>query len=72
MLEIVPFLTLPLAQVNLMWFALPLIVVISLVYAATHHESMRPILAHAARLGFMITGFMLAIMVVLAVVAWQL
>ncbi|REK12780.1 MAG: hypothetical protein DWQ37_11120 [Planctomycetota bacterium] len=63
---------LPLAQVNLMWFAVPLIIVISLVYAATHHEAMRPILTHAARLAVMISGFMLAIMVVLAIVAWRL
>jgi hypothetical protein len=65
-------LVLPVAQINLMWYAVPLIVVISLVYAATHHEAMRPILAHAARLGVMITGFMLAIMVVLAFISWRL
>ncbi len=63
---------LPLAEINTMWYAAPLIVVISLVYAATHHEAMRPILEHAARLSIMITGFMLAIMVVLALVSWQL
>lgn len=63
---------LPLADINQMWYALPLIVVISLVYSATHHEAMKPILAHAARLGFMITGFMLAIMVVLALVSWRI
>jgi hypothetical protein len=63
---------LPLAQANLMWFALPLVVVISLVYSATHHEQMRPILTHALRLGVMILGFMLAIMVVLAVIGWRL
>ena len=63
---------LPLAEVNMMWYALPLIVVISLVYAATHHEAMKPILQHAARLAVMISGFMLAIMVVLAFISWQL
>ncbi len=62
----------PLAEINTMWYAAPLIIVISLVYAATHHEQMRPILEHAARLAVMITGFMLAIMVVLAIVSWQL
>jgi len=61
-----------LAEVNLMWYSLPLVVSISLVYSATHHEAMRPILAHAVRLGLMIIGFMLAIMVVLAVIAWFL
>lgn len=61
-----------LAEVNMMWFAVPLVVVISLVYAATHHEALLPILNHAARLGVMIIGFMLIIMVVLAVIGWQL
>ena len=65
-------LQLPLAEVNMMWYAPPLIVAISLVYAATHHEAMKPILAHATRLAVMITGFMLAIMVVLAFISWQL
>ena len=32
---------------NRMWYSLPLIVVISLVYAATRHELMAPILEHA-------------------------
>jgi hypothetical protein len=63
---------LPLAEVNMMWYAVPLIIVISLVYAATHHERMRPILEHATRLALMISGFMLAIMVVLAIISWQL
>jgi hypothetical protein len=66
------FLLLPLAEVNLMWYAVPLVVAISLVYAATHHEAMRPILVHALRLGLMIVGFMAAIMVVLAFISWQL
>ncbi len=57
---------LPLAQINLMWFSLPLIVSISLVYSATRHEDMRPILAHAVRLGVMIVAFMAVILVVLA------
>lgn len=61
-----------LAQVNLMWYAVPLVLVISLVYSATHHEAMRPILAHSVRLGLMIIGFMLAIMVVLAIIGWRL
>jgi hypothetical protein len=60
------------AEVNLMWFALPLVAVISLVYSATHHEAMRPILTHSARLAVMIIGFMLAIMIVLAIIGWSL
>ncbi len=65
-------LQLPLAEIDMMWYAVPLILVISLVYAATHHEAMGAILQHAARLALMISGFMLAIMVVLAIVSWQL
>jgi hypothetical protein len=68
MLELVPLV----AEVNQMWYALPLIVSISLVYSATHHEDMRHILAHALRLGLMIVGFMLAIMAVLFVIGWRL
>jgi hypothetical protein len=63
---------LPLATINQMWYALPLIVVISLVYSATRHEAMSAILAHSARLGLMITGFMAAILVVLAFIGWRL
>jgi hypothetical protein len=65
-------LQLPLAEINMMWYALPLIISISLVYAATHHEAMGAILGHATRLTLMISGFMVAIMVVLAVIGWQL
>ena len=65
-------LQLMLAEANLMWYAFPLVVAISLVYSATHHERMRPILAHAVRLGLMIVGFMAAIMVVLAFIGWRL
>ncbi len=63
---------LPLAQVNLMWYSLPLIVAISLVYSATRHEQMQPILVHAARLGTMIVLFMTAILIGLALLSWWL
>jgi spore maturation protein SpmA len=67
-----PSALLPLATINQVWFALPLIVVISLVYSGTRHEAMRSILSHATRLGLMIAGFMAAIMVALAVVSARL
>jgi hypothetical protein len=67
-----PSLMLPLAEINQMWYALPLIVAISLVYSATRHEAMHSILSHSLRLGFMITGFMAAIMGVLAFISWRL
>ena len=62
----------PLAAINMMWYALPLVVVISLVYSATRHEPMDAILSHSLRLGFMIAAFMAVIMAVLALLAWQL
>jgi hypothetical protein len=68
MLGFVPLL----AEVNLMWFAAPLIVSVSLVYSATRHEAMSAILSHAMRLGLMITGFMAAIFVALAFVSSRL
>jgi hypothetical protein len=53
-----------------LWYALPAIIAISLVYAATRHERMRPILAHAARVGLWLVGFMFVVFVVLEVVGW--
>ena len=41
-----------------MWYAVPLIVSISLVYGATRHELMRPILEHAVRFAAWIVVFM--------------
>lgn len=65
-------LMLPLAEANYLWYSLPLIVVISLVYSATRHESMQAILSHALRLGGMITGFMAIIMIALELISWRL
>ena len=61
-----------LAEVNLMWYSLPLIVAISLVYSATRHEEMAPIFGHAARLAVMITVFMVLILLVLAAISYWL
>ncbi len=55
---------------NDMWYALPLIVAISLVYAATRHEEMAPILGHALRVGLWITGFMAVVFAVLLLISW--
>ena len=57
-------------MINQMWYAAPLVVVISLVYAATRHEDTRVILGHAARLAIWITGFMVAVFAALALVSW--
>lgn len=55
---------------NRMWYSLPLIVVVSLVYAATRHEFMRPIMEHAVRFGAWVITFMLVVFVVLMFVSW--
>lgn len=53
-----------------LWFAIPLITSISLVYGATRHEHMVPILHHAWRTAKWILSFMAIIVVVLSVIAW--
>jgi len=52
-----------------MWYALPLVVVVSLVWAATRHEQMWPILEHAARFAAWIVGFMVTVYVVLRIIS---
>ena len=47
-----------LAVVNDLWFAVPLVVAISLVYQATRHERMSEILGGALRFGGWIAVFM--------------
>ncbi len=64
-LKCVPSLVL-LADVHRMWYAIPLIVSVSLVYGATRHEQMWPILEHAGRFALWILCFLL----VLAVLLW--
>ena len=54
-----------LAETSQLWYAVPLIVTISLVYGATRHELMRPILQNALRFGFWVTGFMVVLFAVL-------
>ena len=60
------------AAINQFWYAAPLIVVVSLVYSATRHELMQPILTHAARTGVWITGFMVVVFVLLSLLSWGL
>jgi hypothetical protein len=40
------------------WYCLPLLVSVSLVYAATRHELLGPILSHAIRFALWIVVFM--------------
>ncbi|MCA9148290.1 MAG: hypothetical protein KDA92_03265 [Planctomycetales bacterium] len=50
---------------NRMWYSMPLVVVISLVYGATRHELMRPIIEQSVRFGIWILVFMVIVFVVL-------
>ena len=56
---------------NNMWYAVPAIIALSLVYAATRHEQMRPILIHAGRVAVWIVGLMFAVFAVLELISWQ-
>jgi hypothetical protein len=55
----------PLLAVVSLWYAVPLIVSVSLVCAATRHEQVGPILNHAVRFGLWIVVFMAVVMGVL-------
>jgi hypothetical protein len=55
-----------------LWYALPAIISVSLVYAASRHEPMGPLLAHAFRVALWLIGFLLVGAAVLAVFSWYL
>ncbi len=55
---------------NDLWYALPAIVAVSLVYAATRHEKMKPIWLHAARVAGWIVGFMFVVFLLLEYLDW--
>lgn len=48
-----------------LWYAVPAIIAISLVYAATRHEQIGSIFVHAGRVAMWITGFMAAVFAVI-------
>jgi hypothetical protein len=50
------------------WYLLPLLVSVSLVYAATRHELIGPILVHAARFAVWMIVFMAVVFVVIYLV----
>jgi cytochrome c oxidase assembly factor CtaG len=52
------------------WYAVPAIIAVSLVYSATRHERMRPILIHAGRVALWILCFMALVLAVLEVIDW--
>ncbi len=53
-----------------LWYAVPLIVSVSLVCSATRHEDMREILIHAARFALWIVVFMAVVLVVIQFLSW--
>jgi hypothetical protein len=56
---------------NSFWFAVPLIVSVSLVYSATRHEQVGAILTHALRVALWIAGFMALVCGILHLVSMQ-
>ena len=55
-----------------LWYAVPAIIAVSLVYAATRHEQMRPLLSHAGRVALWILGFMFVVFAVLELISWRI
>ena len=53
------------------WFAVPIIVSVSLVYAATRHEQMVPIVIHATRFAVWIVVFMAIVFAGLQLMSWM-
>ena len=60
----------PLLGVSRLWYCLPLVVSISLVYGATRHELMPQILEHSLRFGLWVVTFMLGIFAVTMFLSW--
>jgi hypothetical protein len=58
------------AGINQLWYMAPLIVAISLVYGATRHEYLVPILQNALRAAWWIISFMGLIFLILLIMTW--
>jgi hypothetical protein len=54
-----------------LWYAVPLMTSVSLVCAATRHEEMGAILAHAARFALWIIVFMAIVLGVIQLMSWM-
>jgi hypothetical protein len=59
-------------QIVDLWYALPLVVAVSLVYSATRNERMEPILAGAARFAIWVLGFLAVTFAILYFLSWNL
>lgn len=55
---------------GLLWHAIPIILIVSLVYGATRHELVRPILLNAYHTAVWIISFVVVIFAILWVVSW--
>jgi hypothetical protein len=53
-----------------LWYAVPLITSVSLVYAATRHEEISHILIHALRFAIWIIIFMAIVLAVIQFMSW--
>ena len=53
-----------------LWYSVPLIVSVSLVCAATRHEEMGAIVAHAVRFGLWIVVFMGIVLCLIQFLSW--
>ncbi len=63
--------SLPLLATTRLWYAAPLIVSVSLVYAATRHEEPGPIFSHALRFAGWVLVFMAIVTLLLQVMWWR-
>ena len=54
------------------WYAIPLIVTVSLVYSATRFEQPAPIMVQSLRTGVWIVCFMILVFAILTIMSWWL
>ena len=57
-------------SINRLWYALPLVLSVSLVYSATRHEKVSQIIRHALKTAVWIAGFMLVVFAILYVLTF--
>jgi hypothetical protein len=55
-----------------LWHLVPLLTSVSLVYAATRHELLVPIMGHAARFAIWIVVFMAIVFAVIQGIEWMM
>lgn len=58
----------PLLGVSRLWYSLPLIVTVSLVYGATRDERMPQIMEHSVRFAVQTIGFLALVIAIVAIV----